>query len=469
MEKLGTCFLLPHPPIIVPEIGRGEEKKIEQTIKAMEEAAGIISLEKPEVIIIITPHGPVFRDAVAVGVQQKYVGSFNNFGHPEIRLTFEGDTDVSYKIMRAAAREGIAVIAIDTATAEKYGFSYELDHGALVPLYYISKRYNKFKLVHITYGMLTTMELYRLGKCIQQVTEERKGKVSVISSGDLSHRLTREAPAGYSRRGAEFDEKLVSYLKGMEVENIVSMDAGLIKEVGECGYRSILMLLGVLDGLEVEPRILSYEGPFGVGYCVASFKPVKRDAKRGFLEIFQGGGAKEMEEIRKREDEYILMARKTLEHYVKHNEILDIPSHLPEKMLQNQAGVFVSIKKTGKLRGCIGTFRPTTDSIAQEIINNAISAGTRDPRFYPVEENELKDLVYSVDVLTEPEPVDTIDQLDAKKYGVIVRKGRRSGLLLPDLEGVNTPEEQIRIALSKAGISPAEGYTIERFEVIRHK
>jgi len=469
MEKLGTCYLLPHPPIIVPEIGKGEEERIKETVNAIKEVAGIISVEKPEIVVMITPHGPVFRDAVAVGVQERYVGSFKNFGLPEIKMAFKGDKGISYGIMETAAREGIPVIAMDTVTANKYGISSDLDHGALVPLFYINKRYQKFKLVHITYGMLSPVDLYRLGKCIQQVIEQGEEKAIVISSGDLSHRLTREAPAGYSRRGAEFDEKLVSYLKGMDVENIVNMDTGFIKEAGECGYRSILMLLGALDGFEIESRVLSYEGPFGVGYCVAAFEPVKRDKKREFIETLQGINTKEIERIRKKEDKYVQLARQTLEYYVKNSKVIDIPSKLPEEMLQNQAGVFVSIKKSGQLRGCIGTFKYTTDSIAQEIVNNAISAGTRDPRFYPVEESELKELVYSVDILTEPELVESIDLLDAKKYGVIVRKGRRSGLLLPDLEGVDTPEEQIRIALSKAGISPMEAYTLERFEVIRHK
>ncbi len=469
MKKLGTCYLLPHPPIIIPEIGRGEERKAEDTIRAMEEVAGMVSLDKPDVIIVITPHGPVFRDAVAVGYQGSFTGSFKDFGHPEIKMTLDGDIGISHRIMKIAAGEGIPVIAMDNTTAAKYGLSPELDHGTMVPLYFIHKRYSKFKLVHITYGMLQPVELYRMGKCIQQAIQESEGKVAVISSGDLSHRLSRQAPAGYSRRGAEFDEKLVSYLKQMEIEKIVHMDDDLVEEAGQCAYRSILILLGVLDGFEVKSRVLSYEGPFGVGYCAASFIPVRSNPVRELLGTLTGMRNRKMEQLREREDEYVKLARKTLEHYVKYHEVMPVPDGLPEEMLHKQAGVFVSIKKRGQLRGCIGTFQPTTENIACEIISNAISAGTRDPRFYPVEERDLEDLEYSVDVLHEPQQVQSTDQLDARKYGIIVRKGRRSGLLLPDLEGVDTPEDQIRIALNKAGISPSEAYTIERFEVERHK
>jgi len=149
--------------------------------------------------------------------------------------------------------------------------------------------------------------------------------------------------------------------------------------------------------------------------------------------------------------------------------ILKASGTLPSEMLENRAGVFVTIKLNDRLRGCIGTIEPARKNIAEEIIYNAISAGTRDPRFPPIEKNELNKLSYSVDILKEPEPIKSINELDTAKYGVIVRKDMRSGLLLPDLEGIDTSEEQVSIALQKAGISPQEKYSIERFEVIRHK
>ena len=145
-----------------------------------------------------------------------------------------------------------------------------------------------------------------------------------------------------------------------------------------------------------------------------------------------------------------------------------MPEDLPQEMLDTQAGAFVSIHKQGRLRGCIGTIGPTRDSLAEEIINNAISASTEDPRFPAITENELKLLEINVDVLGEPEYIHSMDQLDVKRYGVIVTKGYRRGLLLPDLEGVDTPEEQVSIAKRKAGIRDDEDVKLERFEVIRH-
>ncbi len=162
----------------------------------------------------------------------------------------------------------------------------------------------------------------------------------------------------------------------------------------------------------------------------------------------------------------VRLARDTVETFVRHGYVLQPKDITPE--MRERAGVFVSIKKHGQLRGCIGTFDPTQPNIAEEVINNAISSATRDPRFPPVAPGELPHLHYSVDVLTRPEPVDSAEQLDCKKYGIIVECGRRRGLLLPDLEGVDTVEYQIDICRQKAGILPGEPVRLYRFQVKRY-
>jgi AmmeMemoRadiSam system protein A len=161
----------------------------------------------------------------------------------------------------------------------------------------------------------------------------------------------------------------------------------------------------------------------------------------------------------------VKLAREAVKSYICRGEVLR-PKELSAEM-KARAGVFVSIKKRGELRGCIGTFAPARQNIAEEIVTNAISAATQDPRFTPVEASELDDLEYSVDVLTEPEPVRSVDQLDPKEYGVIVECGFRRGLLLPNLEGVDSVEEQIRICRAKAGISVEEPINLYRFRVKR--
>ncbi len=166
----------------------------------------------------------------------------------------------------------------------------------------------------------------------------------------------------------------------------------------------------------------------------------------------------------------VKLAERAIEEYVRHGRVIDPPPEeemTPE--MKREAGAFVSIKKRGNLRGCIGTFLPTQKNVAMEVIKNAIAAATQDPRFPPVTEDELDELEVSVDVLSTPEPVDDISQLDPKKYGVIVESGWRRGLLLPDLEGVDTVRQQLAIAMAKAGINPGEPVKVYRFTVERFK
>ncbi|MEK6712748.1 MAG: AmmeMemoRadiSam system protein A [Nitrospirota bacterium] len=164
----------------------------------------------------------------------------------------------------------------------------------------------------------------------------------------------------------------------------------------------------------------------------------------------------------------VQLAREAINEYLKSGEVLKTPDGLSDEMKESH-GVFVSLKMHGMLRGCIGTFEPSTSCVAEEVIHNAISSATRDPRFMPVTQSELMDIVISVDVLTSPEPVKSVSDLDSRRYGVIVKSGHRRGLLLPDIEGVDTVEEQIKIAKRKAGIVSDEPVDLFRFEVKRYK
>jgi AmmeMemoRadiSam system protein A len=165
---------------------------------------------------------------------------------------------------------------------------------------------------------------------------------------------------------------------------------------------------------------------------------------------------------------YVRLAVQSFTYYLKNRKPMKVPADLPEELLNRRAGAFVTLYKDGMLRGCIGTISPVQDNLAEEIIRNAISAAFEDPRFRPVQIDELPDLVCSVDVLETPEPINDMRDLDVKTYGVIVSRGRRRGLLLPNLEGVDTVEEQVDIARQKAGIAPYEPFTLERFKVVRH-
>ena len=267
-----------------------------------------------------------------------------------------------------------------------------------------------------------------------------------LASADLSTAI-RTAPAGYHPDGVRFDNILVDKVRTGNLQGLLEIDPALAERAGECGWRSIMMLTGALDGYEITPKVLSYEGPFGVGYLVAE---LMSQAERPSESVF------------------VCLARESLETYVRTGKRLPLPPDLPPELTE-PAGAFVTLKKRGQLRGCIGTIAPTQKNLAAEIIENAISAGLRDPRFWPVEEDELEDIEYSVDVLGQPESIESLDELDPKRYGVIVRgAGGRTGLLLPDLEGIDTPEKQVEIAKQKAGLGPRDKVYLERFEVKRY-
>lgn len=245
-------------------------------------------------------------------------------------------------------------------------------------------------------------------------------------------------------------------------------EPGFCERAAECGLGSFAIMAGALDGMAVDPELLSYEGPFGVGYAVAAFYPVSKDSDRHFEKQYEQQERNRLKDLKSQEDAYVRLARYALEAYIKTGMPAKMPKDLPEELTNRQAGVFVSLKKNGKLRGCIGTISPVTASVAEEILRNAVSAGLSDPRFPQVKASELKELVYSVDVLSPPEAIDSPDALDTRRYGVIVTKGHKRGLLLPNLDGVDSVEQQIAIAKQKAGIPVDETCELERFEVVRH-
>lgn len=456
-------FLMPHPPIIIPEVGKGREEEVIKTVNSCKLIGEKVKDLDVETIIIVTPHGPMFRDAVAIFSPSEISGNLGRFGAPEVKFNYKIDNDLTSTIIRLSNENNITVADIDEETSKLYKVSLELDHGAMVPLYYVGRE-KKYKVVYITYGMLSPMELMKFGTCIKKAVKDTKRKVIFIASGDLSHRLTEDGPYPYSPLGHKFDKNLIDTLQSGEVKNIFTFDKELIKEAGECGLRSLYVLSGVLNSSKIQGELLSYEGPLGVGYGVMEFKEGKGNLYNEFIL------EKEQEHKRRMEEgnSYTKLARKNLDRYFNKGTLIDVEEIDDEVLLHDRKGVFVSLKIKGELRGCIGTISPTTNSVGEEIIRNSLSAALTDPRFSPVKKPELLEIDISVDLLY-PSEVTTFEELDPKNYGVIVNCGNRRGLLLPSIEGVDTKEEQVSIALQKGGISPNEKYTLERFKVERFK
>ncbi|MGE5544134.1 MAG: AmmeMemoRadiSam system protein A [Bacillota bacterium] len=457
--------LAPHPPLIIPEIGGRELQQVTKTVKGMNSLATEIADKTPDALVIITPHGNVFRDAVSILGNPRLKGNLARFGKRQLKYEHPNCPEFLEALQYKAGVHNIPVAAI-TSAQDKHGLDPDLDHGVIVPLHYLEQAGLKdIPLLAISYGMISLEELYRFGMLIREVSDDLGLKVVVLASGDMSHRLKSEGPYSYHPDGPVFDQQVKDLISQGKTMELLRIPAALRENAGECGYRSLVILMGSLDGYEYKPQIFSYEGPFGVGYLVAGLTPGENQAASLYLQLVQQK-RQEQKERRERESVLVQWARKCLEAFVESGKRLPLPHPLPEEM-NYAAAAFVSLKKDGQLRGCIGTLEPVRANLALEIRENAISAGTQDYRFSPVQKEELPDLVYSVDVLSRPEPINSISQLDPKKYGVIVRQGSRSGVLLPDLEGIDTPEEQVEIAMQKAGIRRGTKVDLERFEVRR--
>ena len=456
------AFIVPHPPIVLPEVGRGEEKKIQKTADAINEVARRIAEIEPEVIIITSPHTTIYSDYFHISPGKKARGDLRRFGVSNVTIEVTYDNEMVQALSEAAGDEGIHAGMM--GEKEK-----NLDHGTLIPLYFINKYYTRYKLVRIGLSGLTPLEHYRFGKIIAN-TIDRMGRNAVfVASGDLSHKLLEDGPYGFANEGPEFDRKVTESMGKGDFFEFLNFSPSFCDAAAECGLRSFIIMAGALDGKAVKPELLSYEGTFGVGYGVAAYEITGNDENRRFDEIFIMKERERIHGIKSNEDPYVHLARLSLETFVKTGKSAELPDTLPEEMLNRQAGVFVSLKKHGHLRGCIGTIGPVTQNIAQEILRNAVSAGTEDPRFPPETRPQLHELDYSVDVLSAPEPIQSIEELDVRRDGVIVTSGPRRGLLLPNLETVDTPQQQVEIALQKAGIRLNQPYSMERFEVVRHK
>lgn len=457
-----AAYMVPHPPMIVPAVGRGGEKQIEKTTNAYERVAAEIASLAPDTIIITSPHSVMYTDYFHISPGKSVKGDFGRFRASQVSFEENYDAELVSAITEIARKQGFPAGVMGERDRK-------LDHGTMVPLYFIRKKYSEGKIVRIGLSGLPLTEHYRLGQMIREAVDGLGRRAVFVASGDLSHKLQDYGPYGYAKEGPQYDERIMDVCSRAAFGELFDFDETFCERAAECGHRSFVIMAGAFDGISVDAEQLSHEDVTGVGYGICIFHPQRPDESRHFLDQYLVQQEKKLDAARSAEDPYVKLARASVEHYILHHKKLPLPQDLPSELVSRRAGAFVSIHEHGRLRGCIGTIAPVQDSLAQEIIDNAVSASTRDPRFDPIKADELAWLEISVDVLGDPEPISSPRELDVKRYGVIVTKGRKRGLLLPDLDGVDTVEQQISIAKSKAGIAEWDrNVQLQRFEVVRH-
>jgi len=259
--SLVFAAITPHPPILIPTIGKNAIKKIDKTKKSMERLEEDLYLSKPDILIIISPHGSYFKTSFTLNVCPEYETDLKEFGDLATRIKFKGELHISSKIIEATKTKGIPAVMISEP---------KLDHGSSIPLYYLANHLKNLRLTQIGFCDLSWKSHIDFGYLLKDIIMHTNKRVAVIASGDLSHALTSDAPAGFNSAGAKFDEKIQELLSHNNVAGMLQTDPELITNASECGFRSFLILMGMMKNVQYDYKFYSYECPFGVGYLTAN-------------------------------------------------------------------------------------------------------------------------------------------------------------------------------------------------------
>jgi len=431
-------------PVVAGQFYPDSPSQLKEMIRGMVDEKA----EKEEVIGLLSPHagyiysGPVagatisrikFKDTfIIIGPNHTGMGRPLSIMTEGVWKTPLGEVEIDSELAKQ--------ILATSSYLEEDAKAHQYEHSIEVQLPFLQYFKKDFRLVPIMLSYFTGATYREIGREIAKTIKDLNKEVVIIASSDMTHYEPQESAQWK-------DTQAIEAILNLEEDELLRRVDEL--RISMCGYAPAVSLISAAKELGARrAELVKYQ--------------TSGDTTGDYTSVVGYAGV-----ILRGISPLASLAKDTVEAFVKEGNIPELEELTPE--MKQRAGVFVSIHKFGQLRGCIGTFEPTRDNVAQETIANAISSATRDPRFPPVAPNELKDLEYKVDVLTKPEPIDSQDQLDPRKYGVIVECGMRKGLLLPDLEGVDSADYQIEICRHKAGIFPDEPIKLYRFEVKRYK
>jgi MEMO1 family protein len=436
------AVLMCHAPIVVPDVAGNRARQCGETTRAMADVAARLRAHAPDVLVIISPHAARHAARWGICTQTPLQGNFGRFGADHIGVTLPGAPD-------AAARLAVQARELRLTTRELAGD--ELDHGTLVPLYFMSKAGWNGPTLLLAPPVPGSRTEERMGQAIAHSAEQAGERWVVLASGDMSHRLIPGAPSGYHPLAKEFDRTFKARIDAGDLRGACAIDGDLRELAAEDVVDSCKVAAAAVGYRSHGHRTYAYEGPFGVGYLEAVL----------FEEAAPGGGLG-LSDVRPWPT-MLGIARAAIAAKITHSAfrapVLPKPWNTPQ-------GVFVTLRRrSGELRGCVGHVEPLFGALAEEIAACAGAAATQDTRFPRVTPKELVSVRIEVSLLSRPEPVADIGTLDPKRYGVVVSSGRARGVLLPDVSGVDTVEEQLRIAAAKGQLPASRAWVIERFEV----
>lgn len=438
------AVLMCHAPIVVPEVAGNRARQCSETTRAMADAATRICAHAPDVLVIISPHATRHATRWGICTQTPLSGNFGPFGADNIGVTLPGAPD-------AAARLAPLARELRLTTRELAGD--ELDHGALVPLYFLNKAGFARPTLLLSPPEPGSRTEERMGQAIARAADQAGERWVVLASGDMSHRLTPGAPSGYHPLAKEFDRSFKARIDVGDLRGACAIDGDLRELAAEDVVDSCTVAAAAVGYRSHGHHTYCYEGPFGVGYLEALlFEESPPDEHVALA----GPGKRPWPAM-------LRIARDAIAAKISHNAYRVPVLPKPWNTVQ---GVFVTLRdREGALRGCVGHVEPVFGTLSEEIAACAAAAATQDTRFPRVSPRELPTLRVEVSLLSRPELVTDIHTLDPQRYGVVVSSGRARGVLLPGVEGVDTIEEQLRIAAAKGQLPSSRSWVIERFDV----
>jgi AmmeMemoRadiSam system protein B len=332
-----ACYALPHPPILVPEIGQGEEKAAIATSQSYQQVANEIASLRPDTIVVVSPHANCYSDCFMISGAKTGTASFSHFRHSEVKLSFDYDTDLTNRILNLASRDDFPCYRED---ASETNFSY--DHGSLVPLYFIQKAWSNFRIVRIAISGLPYAYDYQLGKLIKEAISQTNKRVVFIGSGDLSHCQKDDGPYGFKAIGPKYDQAIMETMTKGDFLGLLGYDPLFVDDAEVCGHPSFCVLAGTLDRKQVEIHAYSHEAPFGVGYGVISYHPGETDEGRDFLTAYFDKQKKDAQDKANKEDPYVALARNAIRSYLVSDMGLRPSADLPQELLDGEEPVPLS-------------------------------------------------------------------------------------------------------------------------------
>ena len=453
---------------------------LKQTERGLRDVALAVAKAKPHTIVIITPHGAVFDDAVAISYDTKLSGNMSVFGVARSKIEKPCDMGLLDEIRDRFNEAGCRHIFVNSRVAKEYEIPLILDRGSLVPLSFIDKVYPDYQLVHLTVGDLSYYELYRIGHILRQAIETASNDTVIIASGDLAH-LPRDRNTEDVRYVRTFNQKIAMSLRNKDYETILTMPSEECSRVRQCGLKPLVTALGSEDGIATKCMIFSETEALGIG-CVNAWIADDISKKDPVTESL----LTKLEEQRKAkyvkalsaDDAVIGLAMNAIAAWIHHNEKFDPDYYLSQhddhqmaEHLQNtQGAVMVTIYKDGEIRGSAGSLSAERSNLCSEIVHHAIEAASFDPRFLPIEPEELGQIDIVVDLLGKPEVVADPSCVDPTRHGLIVEQHLNRGVVTPGLTDVSL-SSYIEAAERSAGIVNADDGKIifSRFDVDRHR